>query len=53
MVVMAMVRRRMTHDKVGVRRTAVQALEALMRMDPPTNKEVHACACVCVLARVH
>ncbi len=39
-VVLLMVRRRLTHDKVGVRRAAVQALEALVRMDSVTNKEV-------------
>ncbi len=39
-VVVAMVRRRTTHDKVGVRKSAVQALEALIRMEPGTNKEV-------------
>ncbi|XP_064384274.1 condensin-2 complex subunit D3-L-like isoform X2 [Halichondria panicea] len=38
-VVVAMVRRRTTHDKVGVRKSAVQALEALIRMEPGTNKE--------------
>ena len=35
-----MVRRRTTHDKVGVRKAAVQALESLVRMEPGTKKEV-------------
>ncbi len=47
-VVVPMVRRRTTHDKVGVRKAAVQALEALVRLEPNTIEMVSVNQCVCI-----